>query len=113
MSHDAFASLRLRQFRYFLSFRLCLTFAAQMQAVIVGWQIYAITKAPLTLGLIGLAEVVPYIGTALFGGYVADHFNRRRIVLLCATLFTLSSCALLAITVYAYMTAPHIEYLFY
>jgi MFS family permease len=113
MSHDAFASLRLRNYRYFLAFRLCLTFATQMQAVIVGWQIYAITKDPLTLGLIGLAEVVPYICTALFGGYVADNFDRRRIVLLCALIFTLSSCALLGITVYADKTLPHVEYLFY
>ncbi|MBM3289811.1 MAG: MFS transporter [Candidatus Hydrogenedentes bacterium] len=113
MPHDAFASLRLREYRYFLGFRLCLTFATQMQAVIVGWQIYEITKDPLTLGLIGLAEVVPYIGTALFGGYVADHFNRRRIVLLCATLFASSSAALLAITIYVDKALPHVEYLFY
>ncbi|NUM53647.1 MAG: MFS transporter [Candidatus Hydrogenedentes bacterium] len=113
MSHNAFASLRLSQYRYFLTFRLCLTFATQMQAVIVGWQVYAITNDPLTLGLIGLAEVVPYIGTALFGGYVADHFNRRRIVMFCATLFTLSSAALLAITVFVDMDWPHVEYLFY
>lgn len=113
MSHNAFASLRLREYRHFLTFRLCLTFATQMQAVIVGWQIYEITKDPLTLGLIGLAEVVPYIGTALFGGYVADHFNRRRIVMLCASLFTMSSVALLAITVYVDKSLPHVEYLFY
>ena len=113
MSHKVLAALRLSQYRYFLAFRLCLTFATQMQAVIVGWQIYAITRDPLTLGLIGLSEVVPYIGTALIGGYVADHFDRRRIVLLCASLFTFSSVALLAITKYVDLTTPRVEYLFY
>ncbi|MCC6155527.1 MAG: MFS transporter [Candidatus Hydrogenedentes bacterium] len=113
MSHDAFAALRLRNFRYFLGFRLGLTFAAQMQAVFVGWQIYDITKDPLSLGLIGLAEVVPFICTALFGGYVADHFNRRRIVLLCGTLFAMCSVALLLITMYVDKTLPRVELLFY
>ncbi|MCC6795595.1 MAG: MFS transporter [Candidatus Hydrogenedentes bacterium] len=113
MSHDAFASLRLRNFRYFLAFRLAVTFAAQMQAVFVGWQIYDITKDPLRLGLIGLAEVVPFVCTALFGGYVADHFNRRRIVLLFGTLFALCSVALMLITKYVDKTIPHVELLFY
>lgn len=113
MPHDALASLRLRDYRYFLGFRLLLTFASQMQAVIVGWQIYEITHDPLKLGLIGLAEVVPYVCTALFGGYVADHFNRRRVVLLCAAMFMASSVALMSITAWVDKSWPHVEYLFY
>ena len=81
MKHDAFAAIRIREFQRFLGFRLLLTFATQMQAVIVGWQVYEITKDPLSLGMIGLAEVIPYIGTALFGGYIADRFDRRRIAM--------------------------------
>jgi len=111
--HDAYGSIRIREFRSFLAFRLFLTFATQMQAVIVGWQVYAITKDPLALGLIGLAEVVPYVGTALFGGYVADRFDRRRIALICSFVFTLCSVALLFITAFEYETFPHVEYLFY
>jgi len=113
MKHDAFAAIRIREFQSFLGFRLFLTFATQMQAVIVGWQVYEITKDPLSLGMLGLAEVVPYVATALFGGYVADRFDRRKIALLCTAIFTLCSAALLAITYYDFGAMQHVEYFFY
>ena len=49
-----------------------MTLAAQIQGVVVSWQIYDVTRDPLSLGLIGLAEALPYIGVALFAGHVAD-----------------------------------------
>jgi predicted MFS family arabinose efflux permease len=60
---------------------LTMTIAAQVQAVVVGWQVYQITHDPLALGLIGLAEVVPYVAVALFAGYVVDRSDRRRVSL--------------------------------
>ena len=53
--HDSYASLRVPNYRWFVLSLLAMTVASQIQAVVVAWQIYAITKDPLSLGLIGLA----------------------------------------------------------
>ena len=78
--HQPYAAFRYRDFRFFFSVRLFTTMAVQMQAVIVGWQVYAITKDALSLGLIGLAEALPYISLALFGGHLADRVNRKKVI---------------------------------
>lgn len=62
-----------------LAFRIQIVLAYQMMAVVVGWHIYEITHDTLALGLIGLAEVLPYFCTALFAGHAVDHFYTRRI----------------------------------
>lgn len=112
-SHDTFAALRIRDFRFFLSFRFLLTFAVQMQGVIVGWQIYDLTKDPLSLGIIGLAEAIPYIGTSLFGGHLADIIDRKRINVICAVVFFLCSLALLAATYFSASIGHTVIWYFY
>lgn len=96
--HDPYASMRIKEFRLFVSFRLFLTIAIQMQSVIVGWQIYSITKDPLNLGLIGLAEALPFICVSLYAGHVADIVSRKRIILFSVSVFFLCSVALLLFT---------------
>ena len=64
----------------------------------VGWQIYEITRRPLDLGLVGLAQFLPGLLLFLLGGHVADRFDRRHVLLACYASFTLCSLALLAIT---------------
>jgi MFS family permease len=59
-------------FKKLLTARFLFTFAVQMQAVIVGWQVYELTHDPLALGLIGLAEAIPAISLALIAGYIVD-----------------------------------------
>ncbi len=59
---------------------MCLTIALQIQAVIVGWEIFKITKDPLSLGLIGLAEAIPAISIALYAGHIADVSSKRNII---------------------------------
>ena len=68
--HHAFLKL--------LSFRILMVLAYQIMAVAVGWHIYEITHDTLALGLIGLAEVVPYFTCALFAGHAVDHYCSRR-----------------------------------
>jgi MFS family permease len=68
--HHAFLKL--------LSFRVLMVLAYQIMAVAVGWHIYEITHDTLALGLIGLAEVVPYFICALFAGHAVDHYCSRR-----------------------------------
>src|SRR3954469_15243080 len=68
-----------------------MTVAAQIQVIVVSWQIYAITHDPLSLGLIGLSEALPFIAVALFAGHIADRWNRQRISM--TALFALVLCA--------------------
>jgi MFS family permease len=68
--HHAFLKL--------LSFRILMVLAYQIMAVAVGWHIYEITHDTLALGLIGLAEVIPYFICALFAGHAVDHYCSRR-----------------------------------
>lgn len=93
--HDPFAALKVREFVLFLNTRFFLTLAIQMQSVIVGWQIYKITKDELALGMIGLAEAIPFIIVSLFSGHVADVVSRKRIILVATSFLILSTSALL------------------
>ncbi|HEX4872769.1 MAG TPA: hypothetical protein VFV27_10675, partial [Nevskiaceae bacterium] len=60
-------------FRWLLVYRICTILSYQVVAVAVGWQVYEITRDPLALGLIGLAEVIPFFCVAPFSGYLVDH----------------------------------------
>jgi MFS family permease len=97
-AHDPYAVLRIPEYRLFVAARLCLTLALQIQAVVVGWQIYAITKDALSLGLIGLAEAIPSIGVALYAGHLADHTSRKKIIVTCLLVLLVCSGALLVYT---------------
>jgi hypothetical protein len=70
--HDPYAALRTGNFRWFVINILTLTIAIQIQGVVVAWQIYEVTHDPLSLGMIGLAEALPFICVALYAGHVAD-----------------------------------------
>lgn len=95
---DAFSAIRIPEFRNFCLARLFLTIALQMQWLAVGWQIYSITKDPLSLGLIGLAEAIPALSIALYGGHFADSRNRKTIILSSLFVFSFGSATLLAIS---------------
>src|SRR5579862_2555439 len=81
--------------------RLFVVLALEMQSVAVGWQVYEITKRPLDLGLVGLAQFLPGIFLFLISGHVADRFDRRHLLLLCYMGFALSSGLLLKISWHA------------
>ena len=78
--YDAYAVLRNREFRLFVAMRFLLTLGIQIQSTIVGWQIYEITNDPLSLGLIGLAEAVPFMSVILYGGHLADLYSRKKLI---------------------------------
>lgn len=94
-SKDAYAALRINNFKKFITARFLLTFAIQMQSVIVGWQIYAISHNVLWLGFIGLAEVIPQVSISLFAGHYIDLWNRRKIVNYTTLLLILGAVILL------------------
>ena len=94
-SHDPFAVLRLKEYKFYLANRFLLTMGITMQSVIVGWQVYDITKDVFALGMIGISEAIPFIVISIFSGHIADTFNRKKIILLFTFLFILVTGALL------------------
>ena len=64
--------LRSVGFRWLMLYRICTLFSYQIVAVSVGWHVYEITRDPWSLGLIGLAEVIPFFCVAPFSGYLVD-----------------------------------------
>jgi len=94
-SNEAFAAIRIRNFRLFLAYRFFMTAAVLMQAVIVGWQLYDITKDPLSLGIIGLTEVIPQVSIALFAGHFVDIWDRKRIIFRTSFILLIGSALLL------------------
>jgi MFS family permease len=84
------------QIRFFLSARFLFIMALQMVTTGLGWYLYELTGNPLALGWMGLAEVVPAIGLALYAGHVIDISNKRN-VLLRGMLFFLLAVVLLAV----------------
>jgi MFS family permease len=92
------SALRHRNFRLYLIARFITAFAVQMQGVAVGWQVYAITNDPLDLGLIGLAQFLPFVVLVLPAGQVADRYDRRLILVGCYALEVVCALLLLAFT---------------
>jgi MFS family permease len=80
LSGEAFEVVNNRNFGLFLAYRFLMTVATLMQSVIVGWQLYNITKDVLSLGMIGLTEVIPQVGIALFAGHYVDIWDRKKII---------------------------------
>jgi MFS family permease len=100
---DPYAALRNPEFRNFSVARILMVIATLMQAIIVGWQVYEITKDPLSLGLIGLAEVIPAISVSFYAGHLTDISDRKKILLFAYTLFVL--CAF-SLTIISYDIVP-------
>jgi MFS family permease len=78
--------------------RLFTVIGSEMQSVAVGWQVYEVTKRPLDLGLVGLAQFLPGVLLFLVSGHAADRFNRRNIMAACYVGYALCSAMLLEIT---------------
>jgi MFS family permease len=78
---DSFAALRYKDFRAYIGMRFFFTFAYQMQTVVIGFYIYQLTKSVFDLGMLGLSEAIPAVGIALYGGYIADKSEKRKMLL--------------------------------
>jgi MFS family permease len=96
---DTYAALRIPNFRRYIVALFVLTLGLQIQGTVVGWQIYDLTRDPLALGLIGLAEALPAIGLSLFAGHFADLHDRRRIALRAMTVLVVCAIALLVLAI--------------
>ncbi|GAA5631361.1 enterobactin exporter EntS [Acinetobacter calcoaceticus] len=77
---SAFAAFACRDFKLLTINQCCLTFAVLIQEVLIAFHLYQITKNPLILGLVGIMDFLPFLALSLWGGYIADRFNRQRIL---------------------------------
>lgn len=93
------AALKIPDVRFFIGSVGFFTLASRALAVVIGFQIYKMTHNPLALGWLGLVEAIPALSLVLFGGYVADHFNRRKILIISRTISCLCAAALALISI--------------
>ncbi len=96
--NDPYAALRFREFNLFLLVRFAMVFAWSMQFVVIEWEVYSITKNPLSLGIIGLMEVIPAVSMALFAGHIVDQREKRGLLVKCIFGFSVVSLGLFLLT---------------
>lgn len=96
--NDPYAALRFKEFNIFLLVRFALVFAWSMQFIVIEWQVYSLTKNPLSLGMIGLMEVIPAVSMALFAGHIVDQKEKRSLLIKCILGFSVISLGLFLLT---------------
>jgi len=101
---DPYAALRFKEFNIFLGVRFALVFAWSMQFIVIEWQVYTMTKDPLSLGIIGLMEVIPAVSTALFAGHIVDQKEKRNLLVKCILGFSVISFGLFIISLPSILT---------
>ena len=92
--HDPYAALRHRDFRLLITGRFITRLADQMLSFAIGWELWQRTDSAMALGLVGLVQVTPVLLFSLLAGYVADQYNRKRIVLFTQVLLAISALGL-------------------
>lgn len=93
-AHGPYAVFRFASFRWFVVSLLAMVMTAQIQLVVVGWEIYRQTQDPLAIGLLGLSEVLPYLAVALYAGHVVDRHDRRLVSLAALSVLLVAAFAL-------------------
>ena len=96
--HDPYAAFRIRDYRLYLSGWLFALVGTRIQSIAIGWEMYQRTGEALALGLVGLMQALPTMILALPAGYLADTFNRRKLVMLSLLGMTLTSLGLAALS---------------
>ena len=95
---DPYQALRYREFNVFLILRFAMVFAWSMQFIVIEWEVYSLTKNPLSLGLIGLMEVIPAVSMALFAGHMVDQREKKGVLVKCILGFSVISFGLFLLT---------------
>ena len=96
--NDPYAALRIREFNIFLLLRFILVFSWSMQFIVIEWEVYSLTKSALSLGIVGLMEVVPAILMALFAGHFVDQNEKKGLLFKCIIGFLIISLGLFLLT---------------
>jgi MFS family permease len=98
VAHDPYAALRHPEYRAYLAAIATVSVATQVQSAVLGWQVYQLTGDPLSLGLVGLAEALPFLALTLVGGSAADRSDRRTLALAGLAAVGASGACLLALS---------------
>ena len=96
--NDPYQALRFREFNMFLLLRFAMVFAWSMQFIVIEWEVYSLTKNPLSLGIIGLMEVIPAVSMALFAGHIVDQREKKGMLVWCILGFSIISFGLFLLT---------------
>ncbi|MBE7928045.1 MFS transporter [Pseudomonas saudiphocaensis] len=83
----------------FLVSRVLAMFAVQILAVVVAWQVYDMTRDPLSLAYVGLAQFIPMLLLLMPAGDLIDRYDRKRILSLSWALEAACAAALLWLSV--------------
>lgn len=94
-----------KAFKTLLLYRIGATLSYQITMVAVGWHLYEITNSVVSLGLIGLAELVPYFALALYSGHAVDHHSRKLIAAI-ACIIHIAVALILATIALGWLTPP-------
>ncbi len=78
--HDALVSIKIAEFRNLMTGRFLFIMALRMMSTSVGWWIYELTHDPFSIGLLGLAEIIPALSFALYAGHVIDKSEKRKLL---------------------------------
>ncbi|MCD5967687.1 MFS transporter [Riemerella anatipestifer] len=116
MNLEPLKTLKNIEFRHLLFGRFFLILAFRMLATLLGWWVYQLTKDPLSIGFIGLSEVIPAVSTALYAGYVIDMNEKKRMLLICNYAYVLLISALVALAFLEnsyHLTGHQISYFIY
>ena len=99
-SHDPYGALRITFFRRFLIVRSLVGIGTAAQGLAIGWEIYDRTNQALSLGMVGLVQAIPMLVLTLPAGYMADVFDRRKLMMLSYAGATLTSIGLAIVSWY-------------
>src|SRR5438067_8377569 len=102
---EAFRSLRSNaNFRLYWVGSFVSNFGTWMQTVAQGWLVYELTGSTFMLGAVGFAQSIPFLFFALFGGVLADRFERRRLLVVTQTALMLLAFLLAGLTLAGVVT---------
>lgn len=116
MNLEPLKTLKNIEFRHLLFGRFFLILAFRMLATLLGWWVYQLTKDPLSIGFIGLSEVIPAVSTALYAGYVIDMNEKKRMLLICNYVYVVLISTLVALAFLEnsyHLTGHQISYFIY
>src|SRR5881392_3669834 len=100
--HVGLAAFRHRNFSLYEISRFFSVAALETLSVAVGWQVYEITRRPLDLGLVGLAQFLPNVFLFLVAGHAADRYDRRVLIVSCYSGYAICAGSLLYLALHRF-----------
>ena len=103
------SSLLIRDYRLIFICILCANTANNMRNVASLYQVYHLSGSSVQLGLAGFFQAFPFIIFGLFGGVLADTFNRKKLIAITHSLNVLPGLALGMLTLTGHIQVWHIN----